>query len=367
MDINTLLGLAKGLSASDIHMIAQSPPILRIHGILQPLEDWEPMKPEDLESAFLQLTSEQERREFRENSELDFSYTLENCGRFRCNAARHMGTITLVIRLLPLIIPSIESLGLPIVCRDLIQRPRGLIIISGPTGSGKSTTAAAMLSYLNTAEGIRGRRIVTVEDPIEYVYPKGNCVITQREIGADTQSFSHALKHVLRQDPDVIVVGEMRDPETAAAALTIAETGHLVVTTGHAPNAQGAVERFVDLFPIDERHLVQARIASLIEGILCQALIPRLDKPGRAVAVEVMLANNAIRNVIREGKIFQLPNIMRTNLKEGMQMLDMALLRLYREAIINRENLMAFCNDQVEIEKLAGQDAVSYADTMIAS
>jgi len=208
-----------------------------------------------------------------------------------------------------------------------------------------------MINYLNSVEN---RRVVTIEDPIEYLYSNDRCTITQRELGSDTLSFAEALRRVLRQDPDVILVGEMRDLETAAAALTIAETGHLVLTTGHAPSAPQAVERVVDLFPPHERPLAQSRLASLLVGILCQSLIPKADGSGRIAAVEVMLASSAVRNTIREGKIYQLPNTMRTQARLGMILLDQALINLYRKGVISRENVLAFCNDQEEVTKLIG-------------
>jgi len=248
--------------------------------------------------------------------------------------------------------PTLDELELPEVCKELVLKPRGLVVVTGATGSGKSTTLTAMINYLNS---IKNRRVVTIEDPIEYMYSNLKCTITQRELGNDTLSFAEALKHVLRQDPDVILVGEMRDLETAAAALSIAETGHLVLTTGHAPSASQAIERIVDLFPPNERHLAQSQLASLLLGVLCQALIPKADGSGRIAAVEIMLANPAIRNLIREGKIHQLPNVIRTHAQLGMELLDQALVNLYRRRIINHENLFAFCNDRDEVEKLVGK------------
>ena len=215
--------------------------------------------------------------------------------------------------------------------------------------SGKSTTLAAMLDYLNKTEN---RSVVTIEDPVEYVYTNAKSTITQRELGADTTSFAEALRHVLRQDPNVILVGEMRDLETAAAALSVAETGHLVLTTGHAPSASQAIERVIDLFPPHERNLAQTRLASLINGVLCQALVPKIDGSGRVAAIEIMLANSAVRNLIREGKIHQLPNTIRMNQQAGMQLLDQALAKLYLDGKISAEMLFSFCNDREEAEKL---------------
>jgi len=351
MDIFSLLNLAMSKGASDLHLVASSPPLLRINGLLQPVADMLPLTPEDINQAFNQITSDEERANFQRRLELDFGYTLPDVGRLRCNAAKQRGTISLVIRLLPLTIPTLDELGLPKVCKELALKPRGLVVVSGPTGSGKSTTLTAMINYLNDTES---RSVVTIEDPIEYVYTNDKCTITQRELGGDTLSFAEALKHVLRQDPDVILVGEIRDLETAAAVLTVAETGHLVLTTGSAPSASQAIERIVDLSPPHERHLAQSRLASLLLGVLCQALVPKADGSGRVAAVEVMLANPAVKNIIREGKIYQLPNTIRMHAQLGMNLLDQALINLYRSGVISRESLFSFCNDRDEVVKLIG-------------
>lgn len=235
------------------------------------------------------------------------------------------------------------------------MKPRGLVVVSGPSGSGKSTTLAAMINYLNSVEN---RRVITLEDPIEYVYANNRCIITQRELGGDTLSFADALKHILRQDPDVILVGEMRDLETASAVLTVAETGHLVLTTGHATSAAQAVERIIDLFPTHERHLAQTRLASLLLGILCQTLVPKVDGAGRIAAVEVMLASPAVKNIIREGRIHQLPNAIVTQTSSGMMLLDNALINLYRGGAISGDSLFSCCNDREEVAKLMGKAEV---------
>ena len=352
MDIITLLQSAKAKDASDLHMVVSMPPLIRVNGQIMPLGELPSLTAEDIEQALSQITTDQERAEFERCLELDFGRTIPETGRVRFNAAKQRGTISLVIRLLPPDIPGIDELGLPGICKELVLRPRGLVVVSGPTGSGKSTTLASMVNHLNQIEN---RRVITIEDPIEYTYNNINCTITQRELGADTLSFAEALRHVLRQDPDVILVGEMRDLETASAALTVAETGHLVLTTGHAPSAPQAVERIINLFPTHERNLTQTRLASLLLGILCQALVPKVDGSGRVPAVEVMLANPAVRNLIREGKTYQLPNTIRMHAQQGMELLDQALVRLYRDGVISREQVMDFCNDREEIAKLTAE------------
>jgi twitching motility protein PilT len=351
MDISELIKIALDKGASDLHLVASSPPVVRISGELDSIEGHDVLTSGDIDSAFRQLASEGDIDSFEDKLELDFSRTLPGIGRIRGNAGWQNGTVSLTIRLVASSIPGLDQLGLPPICKELILKPRGLVVISGPTGSGKSTTLSAMINYLNASER---RRVVTVEDPVEFIYTNDKCTITQREIGRDTRSFSEALRHVLRQDPDVILIGEMRDYETAAAALTIAETGHLVLTTGHATSAAQAVERITDLFPAHERSLAQARLASFLIAVLCQILVPRAGGDGRVAATEVMLACPAIKNIIREGRLHQLNNAIMTNARIGMTLLDNALVKLYRQGQVSRESVMSFCNDPEETNKLLG-------------
>ncbi|UCD22640.1 MAG: PilT/PilU family type 4a pilus ATPase [Chloroflexota bacterium] len=352
MDVFALLREAKLKRASDLHLVVGSPAIFRIDGSLEGADGDSSLTPEDINEGFLQITTPEEREQFHRQLELDFGYTLPDVGRLRCNAAQQRGAISLAVRLLPPKIPTIDELELPQVCKELAVKPRGLVIITGPTGSGKSTTMAAMIQYMNTNET---RHIVTLEDPIEYVHSAVKCAITQRQLGNDTLSFANALKHVLRQDPDVILVGEMRDPDTADAVLTVAETGHLILTTGHAPSATQAIERVIDLFPPHQRHLAQVRLASLLIGALCQALVPRANGSGRVAAVEIMLGVPAVKALIREGKIYQLPNVIRTHREIGMISLDEALVSLYLKGNITGETVLDYCNERSEVEKLIGK------------
>jgi len=321
----------------------------RINGSLERLDGKGALSPEEVSQAFVELTAPDQREEFQHTLELDFGYTLPEVGRLRCNAALQRGVISFAIRLLPPNLPTIDELELPQICKDLATKPRGLVIISGPTGSGKTTTLAGMITHLNAHKTCH---IVTIEDPIEYTHTNLKSAITQRELGVDTHSFAQALKHVLRQDPDVIMVGEMRDLDTASAVLNLAETGHLVLTTGHAPSTYQCMERFIDLFPPEQRYLAQSRLASLLVGVLCQALVPRADGSGRIAAVEIMLGNSAVANLIREGKIHQLPNVIRTSTQEGMETLDQSLVNLYLRGIISGESVLKFCHNREEVERI---------------
>jgi len=356
MDVFSLLHIAKSKVASDLHLVVASPALLRVNGSLEPVDGTGPLTAKDISEAFLQITMPEERERFHRYLELDFGYTLPDVGRLRCNACQQRGAISLAVRLLPLKVPTIDEMELPPICKELAMKPRGLVIVTGPTGSGKTTTMAAMIQHLNTNATCH---VVTIEDPIEYVHPNLNCAVTQRELGVDTLSFADALKHVLRQDPDVILVGEMRDLDTADAVLTLAETGHLILTTGHAPSAAQSMERIIDLFPPHERYLAQTRLASLLVGVLCQVLVPRADGSGRIAAVEVMLGNPPVKSLIREGKIYQLPNVIRTHREIGMISLDEALVSLYLNRIISGEALLSFCNDRQEVEKLIGRVEVT--------
>lgn len=349
MDIFKLIASAKYRNASDLHLSANSPPLIRVNGLLEASIDNALLTEEDIEQACHVLLSVNEMDKFRRNLELDFSHAQSDGTRLRCNVAQQRGNISLTIRILSPRISTIEELELPEVYKKFALMDRGLIIVSGPTGSGKTTTQAAMIKHINLN---KAKHILTFEDPIEYSHPNIKSRITQRELGGDTLSMAEALKHAMRLDPDVIVVGEMRDPETASAVISLAETGHLVISTSHAPYAQQTVERIIDLFPNEERHLAQMRIASLLSVVLCQTLVPRADGYGRIAAVEIMQVNSAIRNLIREGKITLIANAVRDYRKAGNSTYDEALVNLYSQGLIAIGTVTEYCHDIDEVNSL---------------
>jgi twitching motility protein PilT len=331
--LEELLQIAGEKKASDIHLTVESPPVLRVDGFLTSLPI-EKLSQSDLEDFAGSLMNETQRKQFAESGELDLSYSLPGIGRYRVNAFRQRGSIGVVIRLIPYVIPSPESLGLPSVCVNLTQLHKGLVLVTGPTGSGKSTTLASLIDYINRT---RACHIVTIEDPIEYLHKHQLSLVSQREIGKDTNSFSSALRAVLRQDPDVILVGEMRDLETIATAVTAAETGHLVFSTLHTNDATQSVDRMIDVFPPHQQQQIRVQLAAVLQGILSQQLFPRADHQGRVAAIEVMLATPAVRSLIREGKTHQLPTVIQTNGRLGMQTMDKAILDLVQKGLVSNE------------------------------
>jgi len=354
MHIDDLLRMTVTNGASDLHLKVGGVPVLRINGQLIPQDEMSAMTSQDMNQVFEEVTTDEQRRVFADELELDFAYQVSDIGRFRINAYLQGGMISLACRPVRTPIPSIEVLGLPEVCRSLVLKPSGLIVVTGPTGCGKSTTLAAMMNYLNEKER---RKVVTIEDPIEFVHQDKKCIFSQRELGIDTKSFASALKHALRQDPDVILVGEMRDLETMGTALTAAETGHLVLTTLHTPSAPQAIDRFIDIFPPHQQQQVRTQLSTALQGVLYQSLVPRSDGSGRIAAVEVMLSTAAISNLIREGKTYQLLNIIQTGAQFSMQTLDQALLALCRNGIISRQEALA---RSVNVEELKGLLGGSY-------
>ena len=342
MHIDDLLRATVERDASDLHVTAGVPPVARIDGELVPYDSMPSLTAQDMEQILKDTTTEEQRVTFEREWELDFAYSISEVGRFRANACIQRGTIGLCFRLLQIDIPDIEQLGLPDVCKDLVLKENGLVLVTGPAGSGKSTTLAAMIKHLNS---LRSRSVVTIEDPIEFLHKNDKCLITQREIGTDTRSFATALKHTLRQDPNVVLVGELRDLETIAIALTAAETGHLILATLHTPSAPQAIDRVIDVFPPYQQQQVRVQLSTALQGVLYQTLIPRLDGRGRAVAVEVMVANDAIRNLIREARTAQMWSTMQTNSRYGMQTIDQAIMQLYHRRIISLEEALRRCQE----------------------
>lgn len=349
MNIFNCIEIAKSRNASDLHLSVGSPPLIRVNGTLVGIDNLIPLRGDEVRDAFMQIASYKVLEKLKNDLELDFKYILPDHTILRCNAAHARGELSLAIRILSPVVPTTDELELPEIFKKLASLDRGLVVISGPTGSGKTTTQAAMIQFINANQT---RHILSFEDPIEYVHTNMKSKITQRELGGDTYSFAQALKHALRHDPDVIVIGEMRDSETAAAVISMAETGHLVISTSHAPYAAQAVERIVDLFPHNERFLVQMRLASLLDAVLCQTLVPRADGSGRIAAVEIMMVNAAIRNLIREGKITLLANAIHDYGESGNITHDEALFRLYWQRIITMDTVYKYCRDRDEIRRL---------------
>lgn len=342
MNFPDLFRLMNDQGASDLHIKTNSVPVLRVNGNLVPVQA-DPITKDDLQGAFQEMTSQEQQSEFTANKELDFSYQTRDGYRFRVNASLQKGQLCLAFRSVSSEVPTIEELGLPTICSDLALKKQGLVLVTGPTGSGKSTTLAAMINYLNQKES---RRIVTVEDPIEYLHQDQKSFITQRELGSDTNTFAAAAKHALRQDPDVILVGEMRDPETMAACITAAETGHLVMSTLHTNNAPQSIDRIVDSFPPHQQNQIRMQLSLSLMAVLSQRLIPRLDGGGRVAAMEVMVSNNAIQNLIRDGKTHQMATVMQTGIDQGMQTMEWSLKRLYQDGVISIDDAQAHALDK---------------------
>lgn len=339
--IDELLMYAAEQRASDIHLTVESPPVLRIDGLLTRVGE-EKLSRHDTEQLAYSLMNESQAERFTERGELDFSYSLPGVGRFRVNAFRQRGSVGIVIRLIPFHVPTPEQLGLPPVCVDFAKLHKGFVLVTGPTGSGKSTTLASLVDYINRT---RSSHIVTIEDPIEYLHQHGKSLVNQREIGNDTMSFANALRAVLRQDPDVILVGEMRDLETISTAVTAAETGHLVFSTLHTNDATQAVDRMIDVFPPHQQQQIRVQLAAVLQGVIAQQLLPRADQKGRVAALEILLVTPAVRNLIREGKTHQIPTVIQTNGKLGMQSMEKAIQDLQRlgriSPIVAQEKLQA--------------------------
>ena len=343
------------LGSSDLHLTTNSPPQVRIHGHLQPVEGYTPLTASETKQLAYSVLTDAQKHRFEEDLELDFSFGLKGMSRFRANLFNQKGAVGAVFRAIPYEIKSFEALGLPSVVKDLCGKPRGLVLVTGPTGSGKSTTLASMIDKINQD---RHEHILTIEDPIEFLHPHKNCLVNQREVNSDTHGFAESLRSALRQDPDVVLVGEMRDLETIEMALRIAETGHLTFATLHTNSAASTINRIIDVFPSAQQSQIRTQLSLVLEGILCQALLPKAGGGGRAMALEIMIPNAAIRNLIREDKIHQIYSMMQTGQdKFGMQTFNQSLASLYHKRMISLETAMARSSNTDELKDLIERGA----------
>ncbi|HQR81217.1 MAG TPA: type IV pilus twitching motility protein PilT, partial [Actinomycetota bacterium] len=340
------------LKASDLHLTAGAPPTVRVAGDLRPLKGAAKLDAGGLQRVLYAMLTQQQREVFEQDLELDMSFVLPGRARFRVNMYRQREALGAAFRVIPFDIKSLEELGIPPVVGTFSKLPRGFVLVTGPTGSGKSTTLAALIDIANSQ---RHDHIMTVEDPIEFLHHHRNCLVNQREVGTDTHSFSEALKHVLRQDPDIILVGEMRDLETIQVALTAAETGHLVFATLHTQDAAQTIDRIIDVFPPHQQQQIRQQLAGTLQGIVCQALCKKSDGVGRVAAAEVLVATPAIRNLIREGKTHQIYSAMQAGAQHGMQTLDQSLAELTRSHQITFDEAMENCNNVEDFLRLMGR------------
>ena len=350
LSLSDLLKKLIEMGGSDLHLTTNTPPQVRVDGHLRPIEGVRTLGSADTKSLAYSVLTDAQKHRFEENLELDFSFGVRGLSRFRANLFNQRGAVGAVFRAIPYEIKSFDDLGLPPVVSSLCDKPRGLILVTGPTGSGKSTTLAAMLDKVNRE---RHEHIVTIEDPIEFLHAHKSCIVNQREVGADTHGFAEALRTALRQDPDVVLVGEMRDLETIESALRIAETGHLTFATLHTNSAASTINRIIDVFPSAQQAQIRAQLSLVLEGILCQSLIPRADGRGRAMALEILVPNPAIRNLIREDKVHQIYSMMQTGQgKHGMQTFNQALATLYHKRLISVEVAMQRSSNADELREL---------------
>ncbi|MCM8763418.1 MAG: type IV pilus twitching motility protein PilT, partial [Candidatus Omnitrophica bacterium] len=346
--LRELLMLCIEKKASDLHITEHEPPILRIHGKLH-RTDYKPLTREETKRLVYSILTNPQKEIFEKNLELDFSLSLPDLDRFRVNVHLQRGSVEAAFRRVPLKIPSIDELGLPPIVKDLVRKPNGLVLVTGPTGVGKTTTLAAMIDLINNE---RESLIVCIEDPIEFIHKNKKSIIKQREVYSDTHTFAEALRHVLRQDPNIIVVGEMRDLETISTTLTAAETGHLVLATLHTPDAPQTVQRIIDVFPPYQQQQVRLQLADCIQGVISQLLLPRADGKALVLACEIMVGTPAIRNLIREQEIAQIPTIMQTSYQFGMKTMDRSLKELYTQKLITLDVAISKVKSTEEFRQL---------------
>jgi twitching motility protein PilT len=353
--IDDLLASLVEARASDLHLSAGAKPMFRLHGVLREVADAPVLDPQMIRDSVYRILTQAQRERFEERWELDMAYPLREVGRFRLNLFRQRSSIGAVFRVIPREIPALDTLELPPVVASFAELPKGLVLVTGPTGSGKSTTLASVIDRINRSQR---RHIVTIEDPIEFLHQHQSSIVNQREVGADTKDFAIALRQVLRQDPDVIMVGEMRDFETIAAAITAAETGHLVFATLHTQDAPQAIDRMIDVFPSHQQDQIRVQLAASLQAVLTQQLLPRADRAGRVVATEVLIATPAVRNVVREAKSHQLYSIMQSSAQVGMQTMDAHLVKLVKLREITRETALAATTNPRDLyEALGGSNA----------
>ncbi|WP_347274981.1 type IV pilus twitching motility protein PilT [Candidatus Kuenenia sp.] len=338
MDIMELLAFATKEGASDVHISSGEPPMIRIHGDMRKI-DMPPLMREDVHTLLYNILNDQQRKVYEEHYELDFAIAITGVGRFRVNAFLQNRGESIVFRTIPEKIPLLEQLNMPAIVAELTKKEKGLILLTGPTGSGKSTTLAAMLDLINREYKCH---ILTIEDPIEFVHKSKNSLVNQRELGSNTHSFANALRSALREDPDVILVGEMRDLETISLALTAAETGHLVLATLHTSSAPKTVDRIIDVFPAEQQQQIRTMLSESLQAVIAQQLIKRTEGVGRIAALEIMIGTPAVRNLIRENKIAQIPSALQTGRQHGMQTMDQALLDLCRNGLVSKESIRNF-------------------------
>jgi twitching motility protein PilT len=352
--LSELLKRMMEMSGSDLHITTNSPPQIRVHGHLQPL-DMPTLTPAETKQLAYSVMTDAQKHRFEENLELDFSFGLKGLARFRANVFNQRGAVAAVFRIIPFEIKSFQQLNLPAIVSKLCEKPRGLILVTGPTGSGKSTTLAAMLDKINSE---RHEHIITIEDPIEFVHSHKSCLVNQREVHADTKGFAEALRSALREDPDVVLIGEMRDLETIESALRIAETGHLTFGTLHTNSAASTINRIIDVFPSYQQPQIRAQLSMVLEGILCQALLPKTGGNGRVMAMEILVPNAAVRNLIREDKIHQIYSAMQSGQdKFGMQTFNQSLATLYMQKHITLEAALQRSSMPEELQEMISRGA----------